>query len=150
MLRSPGSDQQDAHKHMWASEPSSAIHHSDIQLPISSLVCLKSAWSSCMCVCLYSTNSLLLGCLQVHNCFLELTDKGWNGKTYRHFFSSFPPLLYCIPTENLHFPLDAALRTNTAHSSSALSGCILSQHICYSSMRKIKIKKDKAGLLCYK
>jgi len=58
---------------------SSTIRHGDIQLPISSFSLSEVHVQLCgvaVCVCLFSINSLLLGCLQVCNYSLELTDSG--------------------------------------------------------------------------
>ena len=58
---------------------SSTIRHGDIQLPISSFSLSEVHVRLCgvaVCVCLFSINSLLLGCLQVCNYSLELTDSG--------------------------------------------------------------------------
>lgn len=94
-------------------------------------------WSSCVCVCLYGINSLLLGCLQV-NYSIDMTDNGWNDKNSQARFFPFPApsSLYRTP-QNLRFPLETALRRNAAHSSSVLPGWTLGQHIHFSTIKKI-------------
>lgn len=125
-----------------------AIHHQDIPLPIPppSLAAVHVGLCGvALGVCLYST--------KVQGYFSEVAHDGWNEWISQAFLSSLSPpsqSLYCIPKENLYFPLDVALRMNKTHSCSTLSMWTLTQHICFSNTGKMMIffTAFSAGFLC--